>query len=45
MYEVMLSIQRLVSKYGTDLQESTWSIILDIIEEIIAHTGKEDFFG
>ncbi|EZA47091.1 Tuberin [Ooceraea biroi] len=38
MYEVTLSIQRLVNKYGNELWDPTWSIILDIIEEIIAHT-------
>lgn len=38
MYEVTLSIQRLVNKYGEELHDPTWSIILDIIEEIIAHT-------
>lgn len=40
MYEVTLSIQRLVNKYGNELWNPTWSIILDIIEEIIIHTGK-----
>ena len=38
MYEVTLSIQRLVNKYGAELLEPTWSIILDIIEEVITHT-------
>ncbi|XP_077266415.1 TSC complex subunit tuberin isoform X2 [Temnothorax americanus] len=38
MYEVTLSIQRLVNKYGNELWDPTWSIILDIIEEIITHT-------
>lgn len=40
MYEVTLSIQRLVNKYGNELWNFTWSIILDIIEEIIVHIGK-----
>lgn len=40
MYEVTLSIQRLVNKCGAELHEPTWSIILDIIEEIIVHTGN-----
>lgn len=40
MYEVTLSIQRLVNKYGNELLDPIWSIILDIVEEIIAHTGK-----
>ncbi|XP_033337917.1 TSC complex subunit tuberin isoform X3 [Megalopta genalis] len=38
MYEVTLSIQRLVTKYGAELWDPTWSIILDIIEEVISHT-------
>jgi len=40
MYEVTLSIQRLVNKYGNDLWDPTWSIILDIIEQVITHIGK-----
>lgn len=40
MYEVTLSIQRLVNKYGNELWDPTWSIILDIVEKVIAHTGK-----
>ena len=40
MYEVTLSIQRLVNKYGNELEQPTWSIILDIIEQVIAHTGN-----
>ncbi|KMQ95864.1 tuberin-like isoform x1 protein [Lasius niger] len=38
MYEVTLSIQRLVNKYGNELWDPTWSITLDIIEQIITHT-------
>ncbi|EFN68657.1 Tuberin [Camponotus floridanus] len=38
MYEVTLSIQRLVNKFGNELWDPTWSIILDIIEQIIIHT-------
>ncbi|XP_029054023.2 tuberin isoform X1 [Osmia bicornis bicornis] len=38
MYEVTLSIQRLVNKYGTELWDPTWNIILDIIKEVITHT-------
>jgi len=29
-----------VNKYGNELWDPTWSIILDILEEIITHTGK-----
>ncbi|CAL7948460.1 unnamed protein product [Xylocopa violacea] len=42
MYEVTLSIQRLVNKYGPELWDPTWSIILDIIEEVIAHTESSN---
>lgn len=40
MYEVTFSIQRLVNKYRIELEQPTWSIILDIIEQVIAHTGE-----
>ncbi|XP_011497969.1 PREDICTED: tuberin [Ceratosolen solmsi marchali] len=42
MYEVTLSIQRLVNKYGIELEQPTWSIILDIIEQVIAHTESSN---
>ncbi|XP_014220709.1 tuberin [Trichogramma pretiosum] len=38
MYEVTISIQRLVNKFGMDLVQPTWSIIFDIIEQVIVHT-------
>ena len=34
-YEVVLSIQRLVKKYGKDLQHVEWNIILDILESLL----------
>ncbi|XP_060567265.1 tuberin-like isoform X2 [Ruditapes philippinarum] len=34
-YEVTLSVQRLVKKYGKDLPGSTWDIILDIVETVL----------
>ncbi|KAK0095925.1 hypothetical protein PV326_007052 [Microctonus aethiopoides] len=37
MYEVTLSIQRLVNKFGVELQEPAWSVVLDIIENVITH--------
>ncbi|XP_022103490.1 tuberin-like [Acanthaster planci] len=33
-YEVTLSLQRLVKKYGKDMQPVTWDIVLDIIEDL-----------
>ncbi|KAK7793760.1 hypothetical protein R5R35_000957 [Gryllus longicercus] len=37
IYEVMLSIQRLVNKYGLELYDPAWDIVLNIIEAIISH--------
>ncbi|XP_008551643.1 tuberin [Microplitis demolitor] len=37
MYEVTLAVQRLVNKYGPTLLEPTWSVVLDIIQHVIAH--------
>ena len=34
-YEVTLSIQRLISKYGKDQQMVTWDILLDIIDDLL----------
>lgn len=34
-YEITLNLQRLVSKYGKDLQFVTWEIILDILEALL----------
>ncbi|XP_067006155.2 tuberin isoform X2 [Anabrus simplex] len=37
MYEVILSIQRLINKYGLELHEPSWDVVLKIIETIIDH--------
>lgn len=37
-YEVMLSIQRLVNKYGVELQEPAWDLVLSILEAIVKYT-------
>ncbi|XP_044308541.1 tuberin isoform X2 [Varanus komodoensis] len=34
-YEIVLSITRLIKKYGKDLQAVTWDILLDIIESLL----------
>ncbi|XP_061456023.1 tuberin isoform X2 [Rhineura floridana] len=34
-YEIVLSITRLIRKYGKDLQAVTWDILLDIIERLL----------
>lgn len=39
-YEVMLSIQRLVGKYGMELQDPAWDLVLSIIEAIISYVGS-----
>jgi hypothetical protein len=38
-YEVMLSIQRLVNKYGVELQDPAWDLVLSIAEAIIKYIG------
>lgn len=37
-HEVVLNIQRLVRKYGKDLQLVTWHIVLDILERLLKLT-------
>uniref|UniRef100_A0A8D0FQ30 TSC complex subunit 2 n=1 Tax=Strix occidentalis caurina TaxID=311401 RepID=A0A8D0FQ30_STROC len=34
-YEIVLSITRLIKKYGKDLQAVTWDILLDIMERLL----------
>ncbi|XP_062999155.1 tuberin isoform X2 [Elgaria multicarinata webbii] len=34
-YEIVLSVTRLIKKYGKDLQAVTWDILLDIIERLL----------
>ncbi|XP_052788101.1 tuberin-like isoform X2 [Mya arenaria] len=34
-YEVTLSVQRLVKKYGKEIPRATWDIILDILEMVL----------
>ena len=34
-YEVVLNLQRLVNKYGKDLQHVTWETVLDILESLL----------
>ena len=34
-YEIVLSITRLIKKYGKDLQVVTWDILLGIIERLL----------
>jgi hypothetical protein len=38
-YEVMLSIQRLVNKFGAELQDPAWDLVLSIIEAVINYIG------
>ncbi|CAL1542795.1 unnamed protein product [Lymnaea stagnalis] len=42
-YEIVLSLQRLVHKYGKDLEHVTWNIILDILEKLLNQMDKCDF--
>uniref|UniRef100_A0A8D0L905 Tuberin n=1 Tax=Sphenodon punctatus TaxID=8508 RepID=A0A8D0L905_SPHPU len=34
-YEIVLSVTRLIKKYGKELQAVTWDILLDIIEQLL----------
>ncbi|BFZ02892.1 hypothetical protein BsWGS_05930 [Bradybaena similaris] len=42
-YEVVLNLQRLVTKYGKDLQHVTWDIVLNILETLLIQIDKFDF--
>ncbi|XP_035825381.1 tuberin isoform X2 [Aplysia californica] len=42
-YEVVLNLQRLVSKYGKDLQHVTWEIVLDILQRLLTQIDKCGF--
>ncbi|GFS23751.1 tuberin-like [Elysia marginata] len=44
-YEVVLNLQRLVSKFGKDLMYATWEIVLDILETLLNQTDKCNFDG
>ncbi|XP_075035425.1 tuberin isoform X2 [Mixophyes fleayi] len=33
-YEIVLSVSRLIKKYGKDLQAVTWDVLLDVIERL-----------
>ncbi|XP_065085709.1 tuberin isoform X2 [Ochlerotatus camptorhynchus] len=39
-YEVILSIHRLIQKSGTELNEPTWDIVCDIMNEISSNLAK-----
>lgn len=39
-YEVILSIHRLIQKSGTELNEPTWDVICDIMNEISSNLAK-----
>ncbi|KAH9503979.1 Tuberous sclerosis 2-like protein [Bulinus truncatus] len=41
-YEVVLNIQRLVHKYGKDLNYITWEIVLDIVETLLNQMDRCD---
>lgn len=39
VYEVMLSCQRLVNKYGVELQDPAWDLLLSILEAVVKYIG------
>lgn len=42
VYEITLSIQRLVNKYGVDLQDPAWDIVLSILSAITRHVEDKE---
>ena len=44
-YEVVLSLHRLVKKYGKELQLMTWDIVLDIMEKLLKHIEVNRIFN
>lgn len=34
-YEIVLSVTRLIKKYGKDLQAVTWDVLLDIMQRLV----------
>ncbi len=36
-YEIVLSVQRLVNKYGKEQQMVTWDLILSILETLLVY--------
>uniref|UniRef100_A0A674JAG2 Tuberin n=1 Tax=Terrapene triunguis TaxID=2587831 RepID=A0A674JAG2_9SAUR len=41
-YEIVLSITRLIKKYGKELQAVTWDILLDIVERLLQQLQVEN---
>uniref|UniRef100_A0A674JBV4 Tuberin n=1 Tax=Terrapene triunguis TaxID=2587831 RepID=A0A674JBV4_9SAUR len=41
-YEIVLSITRLIKKYGKELQAVTWDILLDIVERLLQQLQNQD---
>uniref|UniRef100_A0A8C0J8U6 Tuberin n=1 Tax=Chelonoidis abingdonii TaxID=106734 RepID=A0A8C0J8U6_CHEAB len=41
-YEIVLSITRLIKKYGKELQAVTWDILLDIVERLLQQLQVEE---
>uniref|UniRef100_A0A8C0J800 Tuberin n=1 Tax=Chelonoidis abingdonii TaxID=106734 RepID=A0A8C0J800_CHEAB len=44
-YEIVLSITRLIKKYGKELQAVTWDILLDIVERLLQQLQVEMVVG
>lgn len=40
VYEIALSVQKLVSKMYMELHFSSWDLVLDILNNLFEHTGK-----
>lgn len=44
-YEVILSLQTLINKCGTDLSEPSWDIVVEILKQILSNIEKEKEIG
>lgn len=44
-YEVILSVQMLIGKCGSDLSEPSWDIVVEILKQILANIEKEKAIG
>lgn len=42
IYEITISIHRLVNKFGLELQDPAWDVVLSILEAIIEHIETKD---
>lgn len=42
VYEITLSVHQLVNKFGSELQDPAWDVVLSILEAITRHVEAKD---